>query len=353
MPRPGSFREALAQFPIDSAFLASHEVTAEETGKARCGDHELGADFSAFVEHSDLVETSDEATAVETLVARFTDPESAPDSTVFVEHGDHVKDLPIFVPELTPLELDGVRRQATMHRRDDCPPHFQTGDFLNEDMTASLIMPPSTESSMSGWTSSLLRDQQVAKGSGSQTQADHAPINVLRERALAGLGLSGCTTVMIRNIPTTFTQNDLMQQLSSCGFGGMFDFIYVPADSRKRKNRGIGFVNFTSKMAADAFYQMFHGTKSMHLTDAKEIFVTPADVQGYEENAERFAAEFAAQKHVCNLPILLRSYPRVGSAAALPQTHRHGARAPTTCTACNVSLRFAFSFCPFCGVRLT
>mmetsp|Transcript_11025 Transcript_11025/g.22791 ORF Transcript_11025/g.22791 Transcript_11025/m.22791 type:complete len:241 (-) Transcript_11025:41-763(-) len=240
-----------------------------------------------------------------------------------------------------------------MHRGFACTPHFQNGDFLKEDMTANQIMPPSTDSSMSGWASSLLPDEQVAKGLGSQTQADQAPINVLRERALAGLGLSGCTTVMIRNIPTTFTQNDLMQQLSAGGFRGMFDFIYVPADSRKRKNRGIGFVNFTSKMAADAFYQQFHGTKSKHLTDAKEIFVTPADVQGYEKNAERFAAEFAAQKHVCNLPILLRSYPRVGSAAALPQTRRHGAHAPTTCTACNVSIRFTVSFCPFCGVRLT
>jgi len=170
--------------------------------------------------------------------------------------------------------------------------------------------------------SSLLLHQLVAEGVGSQRQADSAPMRVLRERALAGLGLSGCTTVMIKNIPTTFTRKDLMQELCTCGFAGVFDFIYVPvsADSNRRQSRGIGFVNFTSEKVASEFYKQFHGAKSTHLFNGKEISVTPADHQGYEKNAERFTRECSAHREVLNPPILLRAYSSVVTATSLPQT---------------------------------
>jgi len=255
---------------------------------------------------------------VQTDGGRFLDPESTAEFNVFVEHSDLEK-VSIYVPELMTLEVEGVCRQATGHQAGACPSHLLNGGFQNRDMIASLIH-PSVDLPMGMLASSSIPNQLVAGGFGSQRQADIAPMRVLRERALAGLGLSGCTTVMIRHISTTFTQKDLMQELCTCGCAGVFDFIYVPGDSRRRKNRGIGFVNFTSKKAASEFYKQFHGAKSTQLSNGKEISVTPADLQGYEKNAERFAREYSAHEEVLNPPILLRAYSSVGTGTSLPQT---------------------------------
>lgn len=313
----GSLQAALTLFPIECTLKANREATAENT-------------------HGGSLVT-----------------ESTTDFAVFLDHGDGVKDVPVFVPELMDAKLNFPVRQNTIPRGGASTSHRSAGHCQEADMGESLVVPQSAGPPVAGWASSQLPQQQVADGFALDGTALNTPMNALRERALAGMGLSGCTTVMIRNIPTTFTQKDLMQELCNCRFGGTFDFIYVPADSRKRKNRGIAFVNFTSASAASEFYHGVHGTKSSDLNGAKEIFVTPADVQGYEENVRRFAAELAAKKEVVNLPILLRPTPQVGPTTALPQIQRR--TMPMMCRACQRPMHFSisFSFCPFCGAPLT
>ena len=38
------------------------------------------------------------------------------------------------------------------------------------------------------------------------------------------------TTVMVRNLPSSFTKKELMAELESAGFGGQYDYVYVPRD---------------------------------------------------------------------------------------------------------------------------
>merc|ERR1712173_185581 len=52
------------------------------------------------------------------------------------------------------------------------------------------------------------------------------------------------TTMMIRNLPTRYTQRQLMEELEALGFEGTFDFFYAPKDFASMRTMGYAFVNF-------------------------------------------------------------------------------------------------------------
>lgn len=68
-----------------------------------------------------------------------------------------------------------------------------------------------------------------------------------------------CMTVILKNIPTTYTPDRLLAALHECGYFGDIDFVYVPVDF-KRRDRGLGFavVNFNSFSACLKFSAEFH-----------------------------------------------------------------------------------------------
>jgi len=125
---------------------------------------------------------------------------------------------------------------------------------------------------------------------------DNAAKKAAREKAVAGGGLSGCTTAMIRQIPSGYTQRKLMREINCAGFLGRYDFFYLPMDARSHVNRGFAFVNFTSEAAAAEFYNKFHETRLKHIKSDKAILVLPADIQGFEANATRHLAAANTQK---------------------------------------------------------
>ena len=58
------------------------------------------------------------------------------------------------------------------------------------------------------------------------------------------------TTLMIRCIPRSFEQCDMMSFIDSKGFAGRYDFFYLPMDARGRANRGFAYINLMSTEAA-------------------------------------------------------------------------------------------------------
>jgi RNA recognition motif-containing protein len=141
---------------------------------------------------------------------------------------------------------------------------------------------------------------------GSETQAVH-------QLAANGEGVSGCTTVMMREVPSKYTQGKLLREIDSSGFTGLYDFIYLPMDSRSNANRGFAFINMISEEAAEDFYRKFHGKHLRHFSASAEktIIILPADVQGFEENALKYASTMNQGKRTGHTkPVFLRPLPR-------------------------------------------
>lgn len=154
-------------------------------------------------------------------------------------------------------------------------------------------------------------EREAAGGQDLSTDANIDPaMQHAREIAAAGGGLSGHTTIMIRHIPSKYTQSKLMNEINGVGFDGTYDFFYLPIDTRNHGNRGFGFVNFLSAVLAEEFYRKYHGQKLKHFEATTPIAVMPADVQGFEESAERFfASGHLRKKKSHSEPVFLKPLP--------------------------------------------
>merc|ERR1719407_428270 len=61
---------------------------------------------------------------------------------------------------------------------------------------------------------------------------------------------SGITTLMIRGIPCSFTQEDLLTLVDSAGLKGKYNFFYMPRGGTTGSNLGYVFINFTETIHA-------------------------------------------------------------------------------------------------------
>jgi hypothetical protein len=138
-----------------------------------------------------------------------------------------------------------------------------------------------------------------------------AEIQAMRDIAANGGGLSGCTTVMMRQIPPKYTQRKLLREINSSGFMGQYDFIYLPMDPRSHANRGFAFINLVSVEVAEEFYKKFHCQYLRNFSAEKAVSVLPADLQGFEENAAQYAATVGhrGRRTGHTKPIFFRTLP--------------------------------------------
>jgi hypothetical protein len=97
------------------------------------------------------------------------------------------------------------------------------------------------------------------------------------------------TTVMLRNIPNSYSQNMLLQLLDEHGFGGFYNFVYLPMDFRNGVNLGYAFVNLTQHTKALDFMHAFEGLASWTVDSGKVCEVSWAHPhQGLVEHVERY-----------------------------------------------------------------
>jgi len=104
---------------------------------------------------------------------------------------------------------------------------------------------------------------------------------------------SACTTVILRNIPKSYTPDALLASLHEGDYFGELDFIYVPIDF-KHGDRSFGFavLNFRRSSTCLQFASEFHMADACEImVDAemklKPLEVSPSRVQGYQENIRR------------------------------------------------------------------
>jgi hypothetical protein len=95
------------------------------------------------------------------------------------------------------------------------------------------------------------------------------------------------TTVVIRNIATDYTRDQLVALLD-VDFRGCYNFLYMPIDFVKRANFGYAFVNLSSTENADRFFAHFDGFSSWGVPHDGQATVGWSWNQGLEEHIERY-----------------------------------------------------------------
>jgi len=98
------------------------------------------------------------------------------------------------------------------------------------------------------------------------------------------------TTMMIRNIPGRYSQNDLMMDLSDLGLAETYDFLYLPMDKATSANVGYAFVNFVHPSKAQQCIQSFEKFRFQRhqRSSNKWAKVSVAHLQGLEKNLAHY-----------------------------------------------------------------
>jgi len=166
------------------------------------------------------------------------------------------------------LDSQQQQQQPASHRRGDRREARETARRSERAATAE-VRGAGQEDGYSKWNKEVSSD---SKGTGK------------------GEASGNITTVMLRNIPNKYTREMLVKQLEQDMYA-QFDFIYLPIDFKNKCNVGYAFINFTTIEACDLFVSRFNGVEVRKclpgLNSRKITEVTPARVQGFEDNVAR------------------------------------------------------------------
>eukprot|EP00448_Togula_jolla_P002755 CAMPEP_0170613030 /NCGR_PEP_ID=MMETSP0224-20130122/24049_1 /TAXON_ID=285029 /ORGANISM="Togula jolla, Strain CCCM 725" /LENGTH=272 /DNA_ID=CAMNT_0010938593 /DNA_START=116 /DNA_END=934 /DNA_ORIENTATION=+ len=97
------------------------------------------------------------------------------------------------------------------------------------------------------------------------------------------------TTAMLRNIPNKYTQNLLLAEVESMGFGDSYNLFYLPMDVKNHLNVGYAFINFLCPSDMLRFTETFTDYTFQHHSSRKVGIVSPAHIQGLVENLLHFS----------------------------------------------------------------
>merc|ERR1712050_172367 len=99
----------------------------------------------------------------------------------------------------------------------------------------------------------------------------------------------GRTTVMLRNLPSFFTRDMLIELLESLGLVGKYDFVHLPVDLSRFSCLGFGFVNFRTHYDALQFFKLAHGFRSWHSQSSKILDVSWSNpLQGLAAQVQKY-----------------------------------------------------------------
>eukprot|EP00927_Polykrikos_kofoidii_P040276 TRINITY_DN34464_c0_g1_i1.p1 TRINITY_DN34464_c0_g1~~TRINITY_DN34464_c0_g1_i1.p1 ORF type:complete len:332 (+),score=62.58 TRINITY_DN34464_c0_g1_i1:36-998(+) len=136
----------------------------------------------------------------------------------------------------------------------------------------------------------------TAGTSRARSRASKSPARERRPRrggrnggAKAGAAPEERNTVMIRNLPETYTRTMLTNLLDSEGFFGTYDFVYLPTNFRTEASFGYAFVNFVTQQAAVASASHFEGFRQWGVPSERVGEVSWSDMhQGLKAHVDRY-----------------------------------------------------------------
>ena len=94
------------------------------------------------------------------------------------------------------------------------------------------------------------------------------------------------TTVMIRNVPNRYSQDELIAMVKRLGFS--FNFFYCPIDRQSRANCGYFFINLLQPQMAVDFINALHGLQLPAFRSVKVCIACWARIQGYSANVDQY-----------------------------------------------------------------
>lgn len=100
------------------------------------------------------------------------------------------------------------------------------------------------------------------------------------------------TTIMIRNLPKSYGQQQLIAELDGLGLAGTFDFIHIPLGKGAKANLGYAFVNFLTSALAESSTRALEGLQFQCKCGSGKIAsasVAVAHIQGLERNMQYYA----------------------------------------------------------------
>lgn len=104
-----------------------------------------------------------------------------------------------------------------------------------------------------------------------------------------GVGsVTDCTTLTIKHVPRTYTEQALILEIEQVVGKGTFDFFYMPWDSKSDSNCGSAVVNFMSPLNAMMCISGLSQRKFRLVNSQKVCEVLPAHVQGLAKNLEYY-----------------------------------------------------------------
>lgn len=129
--------------------------------------------------------------------------------------------------------------------------------------------------------------------------------------------LPGCdkTTLMVRNLPISATQQTLLKTWVP---DGSFDFLYMPFSFEKHRNLGYAFINFVNHDFAVAFFNKWHQAMPEWPNVKKPLEISWALLQGRDNNLMQFMNyKIARIKNIHYQPALFDGAQRLTLSDAL------------------------------------
>jgi len=141
----------------------------------------------------------------------------------------------------------------------------------------------------------------------------------------------GTTTLVVRNIPTRYTQEMLLAEL---GLAAWVDILFRPYSFSQKRNLGHAILNFITPEAAIGFQRRWHGKRLRDHGRTRALDIAMSDVQGYAAVLLQFGPRVLATRNPAILPVILHEGQRLDAkleVARVQAVHSHEVLLRGTC----------------------
>lgn len=149
---------------------------------------------------------------------------------------------------------------------------------------AAMVWPESCDTLPVLSTSPLMRPANITYHSGTGTEVQQSSSYGMQTDD----ALDCRTTLMVRNLPVDLSQPALVQQFKEVGYGGLFDFVYMPMNLRGQGNFGYAFINFTSHAVAAHVMMQMQPLEHEDSSNSERWTSMWSTCQGWGANVERY-----------------------------------------------------------------